>query len=111
MTRGVSSLRLGTIAGLRTCRQDDAIEGQTLFTAAGLRNSQRIRILEGCASLDIFDLALLRKHAQAAGQLLDHALFPRAQSGQINLGIGVLDPPIFGVSRFVNQLGHVQQGL
>ena len=84
---------------------------QALIAAAGLRNSQRVRILKSRASLNVFHLALLREYAQAAGQFLDHAVFPRAQPGQIDFGIGVLDAPIFCVTRFIDQLGHVQQGL
>ena len=56
------------------------------------------------------NLALLREHAQAAGQFLDHALFPRAQASEIDLGIGELDAPILGLMGFLDQLGHVQQG-
>ncbi len=63
------------------------------------------------ASLNVFDLVLFRKHAQAAGQFFDHAFFPGAQMGEIDLGIGVFDAPCFGVTRLIDQLGHMQQGL
>ncbi len=96
--------------GTRAGRKDDAIESQAFIAAGGFRNPQRIRILKRRASLDVFDFALLRKDAQAAGQLLDHAFFPGTQAGQIDFGVGVLDSPIFRMTGFIDQLGHVQQG-
>ena len=110
ITRGVSSLNAGIIAGREPVARMMRSKVRTLFAAAGFRNSQSVRILESRAALNVFNLALLREHAQAAGQLLDHAFFPRAQAGEIDLGIGELDAPVFGVTGFVDQLGHVQQG-
>ena len=94
----------------RASREDDAIEGQGLFAAAGLRDPQRIRILKRGLAPECIRPCAASKAAQAAGQFLDHALFPRPQAGQIDLGLGVLDAPVLGVARLVDQLGHVQQG-
>ncbi len=55
--------------------------------------------------------ALLRELAEAAGQLLDDAVFPGAQAGKIDLRIAVVDAPVLGVARFVDQLGDMKQCL
>ena len=49
--------------------------------------------------------------AEAAGELLDDALFPRTQARQIDFRRGEFDAPILGLMRFFEQLGHVQQRL
>jgi len=49
--------------------------------------------------------------SEAAGQALDDAFFPGAQAREIDLGLGELDAPVFGLLRFLDQLGYVQKGL
>ena len=57
------------------------------------------------------NFALLREHAQTAGEFLDHVLFPRTQARQIDLRRGEFDSPVFGLMRLFEQLGYVQQRL
>ena len=57
------------------------------------------------------NFALLREHAQAAGQFLDDTFLERAQAGEIDLRRGKLDPPILCLMRFFQQFRHMQQGL
>ncbi len=53
-------------------------------------------------------LRCFESYAEAAGELLDHAFFPRAQAGDVDLRVGEVDAPIFGVAGFVDQLGDVE---
>ena len=49
--------------------------------------------------------------AETSGEALHHALLPGAQAWQIEPGTGEFDTPVLRLVRFLDQLGHVQQGL
>ncbi len=70
---------------------------------------QRRGIFKRGAALDVGDFALLGENAEAAGEFLDYALFPRTQARQIDFRRGEIDAPVFRLLRFLDQLGHVQQ--
>ena len=68
--------------------------------AVGFRDTQRGGVFKRGSALDVMDLALLGENAEAAGELLDHAFFPGAQAGQIDLRRGELDSPVFCLMGF-----------
>ena len=109
--RGVSSFNVGTIAGREPVAMMMRSKVSDSCDAVGLRDAQRRRVLERGAALHVVHLALLRENAESAGELLDDIFFPRTQARQIDLRRGELDAPIFGLMRFLQQLGHVEQRL
>ena len=104
-------LQRGNDRRARAGGDDDAVEGERLFGAVGFRDPQRGGVLKRRAALHVLHLALLRENAEAAGELLDDAFFPRAQARQIDFRRGELDAPVLGLMRFFDQLGDVQQRL
>ena len=52
---------------------------------------------------------MFRKNAQASREFLDHTFFPRTKAGEINLGSGEFDSPIFGLMGLLQQFGYMKQ--
>jgi len=92
-------------------RDNDAVEGETLFCAVGFTDAQCPGVFKRGAALHEFHFALLGENAESSGQLFYDAFFPRAQARQIDVWRLKVDAPGFGLFRFFEQLGYVQQGL
>ena len=87
------------------------LELQRLVAAAGLPDSEGVRIGQLGDALDVLNLAVLHELARAAREPCDDGVLEVAQLGKIDARLAELDAPRLCVAGFIDELGHVQQRL
>ncbi len=87
------------------------LELHLLLPAARELHAQRMRVDELGESLEILNLSRLDELPGTAGQSLDDAVLEVTELGEVDLRFGELDALRLRVTRFVDDLGDVQQRL
>ena len=95
----------------RAGRHNQVVDGDGLFPAICLLHADRLGVNDRRPALEVIDLAELRHLAGAAGQLLDDAVLIVPNLVDVDFRSGKLDAPVLRVLRFIEDLGHMQQGL
>ena len=83
--------------------------GAILLNAAVQVDLERVRAGEAGTTTHVGDLARLRQLPETPGHLGHDGILEGAQSVQIDHRLAERDPPLGGLFRLVEQLGHVQQ--
>ncbi len=95
----------------RSGRQNRVLERQRVLGPVDFLDAQRVRIDNLGETLDVLNLAVLDELTGAARQPLDDVVLELAELVEIDLRLAELDAPRLRVTRFVEHLRDVQQGL